>query len=218
MTDLHIQQNIQAYPDAFPPKGWAPCCSQHVFVLLSTLNFAPLSCTLKNQSKTYRDQSYPKAFKQTWVKLSVLSRSSLQTIGNASTHTLFLSLGLEPTSIVGHSVQILFKGHKNQGVVFVQTAKLDSSLDEIPKSDPLRIKSFHSFLKQLKCFQAVRIKFGFLQKHHNSQLQSITSATAVSVVLVDHHNARWAWKSVINLSFTDDNRSNLNYAVWYIQP
>ena len=51
-----------------------------------------------------------------------LSLKSLQTTSNASTHTLFLSLGLEPTSIVGYSVQILFKGHKNQGVVFVQTA------------------------------------------------------------------------------------------------
>ena len=46
-----------------------------------------------------------------------LSLKSLQTTRNASTHILFLSLGLEPTKIVGHSVQILFKGHKNQGVV-----------------------------------------------------------------------------------------------------
>ena len=29
--------------------------------------------------------------------------------------------------------------------------------------------------------------FGFLQKHHNSQLQNETSATAVSVVLVECH-------------------------------
>ena len=65
--------------------------------------------------------------------------------------------------------------------------KLDSSLDEIPKSDPLRIKSFHSFLKLLKCFQTVQIMFGFLQKHHNSQLQNETSATAVSVILVECH-------------------------------
>ena len=30
--------------------------------------------------------------------------------------------------------------------------------------------------------------FGFLQKHHNSQLQNETSATAVSVVLVECNN------------------------------
>ena len=29
--------------------------------------------------------------------------------------------------------------------------------------------------------------FGFLQKHHNSQLQNETSATAVSVMLVECH-------------------------------
>ena len=81
----------------------------------------------------------------------------------ASTHTLFLLLGLEPTKI-GYSVQILFKGYKNR--------KRDSSLDKIPKSDPLRIKSFHSVLKLLKYFQTVQIMFGFLQKHHNSQLQN----------------------------------------------
>ena len=34
-----------------------------------------------------------------------LSLKSLQTTSNASTHTLFLSLRLEPTKIVGHSVQ-----------------------------------------------------------------------------------------------------------------
>ena len=70
---------------------------------------------------------------------------------------------------------------------FCLNCKLDSSLDEIPKSDPLRIKSFHSVLKLLKYFQTVQIMFGFLQKHHNSQLQNETSATAVSVVLVERH-------------------------------
>ena len=39
----------------------------------------------------------------------------------------------------------------------------------------------------LKYFQTVQIMFGFLQKHHNSQLQNETSATAVSVVLVERH-------------------------------
>ena len=39
----------------------------------------------------------------------------------------------------------------------------------------------------LKYFQTVQIMFGFLQKHHNSQLQNETSATAVSVVLVECH-------------------------------
>ena len=53
----------------------------------------------------------------------MLSRSNhSRQQSNASTHTLFLSLGLEPTKIVGYSVQILFKGDKNQGGVFVQTA------------------------------------------------------------------------------------------------
>jgi len=97
-------------------------------------------------------------------------------------------------------------------VVFVQTANWIPVLTKFPKSDPLRIKSFHSSLKELKCFQTVQIKFGFLQKHHNSQLQSITNATAVSVVLVDHHNSRWASKAFKNASSTDDIRSNLNYA------
>jgi len=60
---------------------------------------------------------------------------------------------------------------KNQGVFFAN-GKLDSSLDEIPKSDPLRIKSFHSSLLQFKCFQKVPIMFGFRQKHHNFQLQN----------------------------------------------
>ena len=52
---------------------------------------------------------------------------------------------------------------------FCLNCKLDSSLDEIPS------------------FQTVQIMFGFLQKHHNSQLQNETSATAVSVVLVECH-------------------------------
>ena len=34
--------------------------------------------------------------------------------------------------------------------------------------------------------------FGFLQKHHNSQLQNETSATAVSVVLVECHKMIYA--------------------------
>ena len=44
----------------------------------------------------------------------------------------------------------------------------------------------------LKYFQTVQIMFGFLQKHHNSQLQNETSATAVSVVLVEYHKMIYA--------------------------
>ena len=135
---------------------------------------------LQNQNKTYRE-SYPKSqrlFHKRESNSRALSLKSLQTTSNASTHTLFLSLGLEPTNVVGCSVQILFKGHKKPRGGFCANCKLDSSLDEIPKSDPLRIKSFHSVLKLLTCFQKLQIMFGFLQKHHNSQLQNETSATA----------------------------------------
>ena len=99
---------------------------------------------------------------------------------------------------------------------FCLNCKLDSSLDEIPKSDPLRIKSFHSVLKLLKYFQTVQIMFGFLQKHHNSQLQNETSATAVSVVLVECHKMIYLCfiehpKTFKSISSTDDIRSNQNY-------
>ena len=147
-------------------------------------------CTAKlcpeNQSKTYRDQVYTQRISNVSQTFRALSLKSLQTTSNASTHTLFLSLGLEPTSIVGYSVQILFKGHKSQKPRngFCANGKLDSSLDEIPKSDPLRIKSFHSSLKLLKCLQKPQKRFSFLHKP-----QDITNATAVSVVLVRHHNA-----------------------------
>ena len=92
-----------------------------------------------------------------------LSLKSLQTTSNASTHTLFLSLGLEPTKIVGYSVQILFKGDKSQGGVFVQTANWIPVLTKFRKAI-LRIKSFHSVLKLLKYFQDVQIMTGFLPK------------------------------------------------------
>ena len=48
-------------------------------------------------------------------KLSVLSRSNLQTTISASAHTLFLSL-LSPRMSLG--IQILCKGHKNQKSCF----------------------------------------------------------------------------------------------------
>ena len=80
-------------------------------------NFAPLSCALKTKTKPIAIKFIPKRFQTNLSQtFRALSLKSLQTTSNASTHTLFLSLGLEPTSIVGHSVQILFKGHKNQGV------------------------------------------------------------------------------------------------------
>ena len=57
--------------------------------------------------------------------------------------------------------------------------------------------------------------FGFLQKHHNSQLQNETSATAVSVVLVERHEmlyeASIIQKTSKSISSTDDIRSNQNY-------
>ena len=73
-----------------------------------TANVVVKLCTAKlcpeNQNKIYRDQSYPKAFQKCEANSRALSLKSLQTASNASTHTLFLSLGLEPTSIVGYSV------------------------------------------------------------------------------------------------------------------
>ena len=38
--------------------------------------------------------------------------------------------------------------------------------------------------------------FGFLQKHHNSQLQNETNATAVSVVLAECHKMIHASQSI----------------------
>ena len=93
---------------------------------------------------------------------------------------------------LGVQFKYCLKVTKTKEVGFCLNCKLDSSLDEIPKSDPLRIKSFHSVLKLLKYFQTVQIMFGFLQKHHNSQLQNETSATAVSVVLVECHKMIYA--------------------------
>ena len=112
-----------------------------------------------------------------------LSLKSLQTTSNAQ-HTLCFSRSSLSQRV---SLTIQFKyslkvTKTKEG--FCLNCKLDSSLDEIPKSDPLRIKSFHSVLKPLRdveIFQTVQIMFGFLQKHHNSQLQNETSATAVSV-------------------------------------
>ena len=120
---------------------------------------------------------------------------SLQTTSNASTHTLFLSLGLEPTNVVGCSVQILFKVQRSQKPRsgFCANCKLDSSLDEIPQSDPLRIKSFHSVLKLLKCFQKLQIMFGFLQKHYNSlnyktrRVQPQCRVCSLSVTMLYEH-------------------------------
>ena len=57
--------------------------------------------------------------------------------------------------------------------------------------------------------------FGFLQKHHNSQLQNETSATAVSVVLVECHKMNLCFiehrKTSKSISSTDDIRPNQNY-------
>ena len=84
-------------------------------------NFAPLSCALKTKTKPIAIKVTQRLFhKYTNVSQTfrALSLKSLQTTSNASTHILFLSLGLEPTNVVGCSVQILFKGDKNQGGVF----------------------------------------------------------------------------------------------------
>ena len=153
------------------------------------LNFAPQSCALKTKTKPIAIKVTQRLFHKCESNSRALSLESLQTTSNASTHTLFLSLGLEPTSIVGYSLQILFKTSQKPRSGFCANGKLDSSLNEIPKSDPLRIKSFHSVLKLLKCVQKLKIRCGFLQKDQNSQLQNETSATAVLVVLVECHNA-----------------------------
>ena len=71
---------------------------------------------LENQNKIYRDQSYPKAFQQINKRESNFPCSLVQiTPDNKqrfNTHSV--SLGLEPTNVVGCSVQILFKRDKNQ--------------------------------------------------------------------------------------------------------
>ena len=117
----------------------------------------------------------------------MLSRSNHSRQQATLQHTLcFSRSGLSQRRSLGIQFKYCLKVTKTKEGFFLN-CKLDSSLDEIPKSDPLRIKSFHSVLKLLKCFQTVQIMFGFLQKHHNSQLQNETSATAVSVVLVECH-------------------------------
>ena len=71
-------------------------------------------------------------------------------------------------------------------------------LFEIPKSNPSRIKSFHYLhktgfssskrvqitSKTFKWVQTIHRQNGFLPKLHKSQLQTMTSATTQSVVLV----------------------------------
>ena len=117
----------------------------------------------------------------------MLSRSNHSRQQATLQHTLcFSRSGLSQRMSLGVQFKYCLKVTKTKEG-FCLNCKLYSSLDEIPKSDPLRIKSFHSVLKLLKCFQTVQIMFGFLQKHHNSQLQNETSATAVSVVLVECH-------------------------------
>ena len=182
----------------------------------TTLNFAPLSCALKTKTKPITVKVTQRLFHKCESNSRSLAQTTPDNKQRFNTHSVSLARAWANEYRWVFSSNTVQRSQK-QRCGFCANGKLDSSLDESPNSDPLRIKSFHSVLKLLKCFQKLQIMFGFLQKHHNSQLQSITSATAVSVMLVDHHNARWAWKSVINLSFTDDNRSNLNYAVWYVQ-
>ena len=154
---------------------------------------------LENQNKTYRDQSYPKAFPLLNKRESNFPCSLAQiTPDNKATlqHTLcFSRSGLSQRRSLGIQFKYCSKVTKTKEG-FLSNCKLDSSLDEIPKSDPLRIKSFHSVHKLLKYFQTVQIIFGFLQKHHNSQLQNETSATAVSVVLVECHKIILASQSI----------------------
>ena len=108
----------------------------------------------------------------------MLSRSNHSRQQATLQHTLcFSRSGLSQRISLGIQFKYCLKVAKNKEG-FCLNCKLYSSLDEIPKSDPLRIKSFHSVLKLLKYFQTVQIMFGFLQKHHNSQLQKETSATA----------------------------------------
>ena len=150
---------------------------------------------LEKQNKTYRDQSYPKAFPQIHKRESNFPCSLAQiTPDNKqrfNTHSVSLARAWANECrwvFSSNTVQRWQKPRRG----FCLNCKLDSSLDEIPKSDPLRIKTFHSVLKLLKCFQTVQIMFSFLQKHHNSQLQNETSATAASVVLVECHKMIYA--------------------------
>ena len=132
----------------------------------------------------------PKGFsttKQTWVKLSVLSRSNHSRQQATLQHTLcFSRSGLSQRVSLTIQFKYCLKVTKTKEG-FLSKLQTGFQSWRNSESDPLRIKSFHSVLKLLKCFQTVQIMFGFLQKHHNSQLQNETSATAVSVVLVECH-------------------------------
>ena len=87
------------------------------------LNFAPPKLCPENQNKTYHDQSYPKAFPQMWIKLSCSLAQITPDNKQTLQHTLcFSRSGLRQRVSLGIQFKILFKGHKNQGVVFVQTA------------------------------------------------------------------------------------------------
>ena len=55
--------------------------------------------------------------------------------------------------------------------------------------------------------------FGFLQKHHKSQLQNETSATAVSVVLVECHKMIYASQSIQKMMFGQIKTTNYDLSI-----
>ena len=97
---------------------------------------------LENQNKTYRDQGYPKAFPQTWVKLSCsLAQITPDNKQRFNTHSVSLARAWANECRWVFSSNTVQRPQKPRSC-FCANCKLDSSLDEIPKSDPLRIKSF----------------------------------------------------------------------------
>ena len=119
-----------------------------------------------------------------------LSLKSFRQQTTLNTHSLFLSLGLEPTCNVGtavsnplHKVEV----NKNQEVGFVQKANWIPVLLKFLETIHLGSKAF--ILSQTIQIISTNVqtnhkRFGFLPKLHKSQLQTMTSATTQSVVLV----------------------------------
>ena len=113
-------------------------------------------CTAKlhveNQSKTYRDQSYPNAFR---VKLSVLSRSNHSRQQATLQHTLcFSRSGLSQRVSLGIQFTYCSKVTKTKEWFLCKRQTGFPSLDEIPKSDPedqkLLFSSKNSFFPLLR--------------------------------------------------------------------
>ena len=120
-------------------------------------------CTAKlyveNQSKTYRDQSYPNAFR---VKLSVLSRSNHSRQQATLQHTLcFSRSGLSQRVSLGIQFTYCSKVTKTKEWFLCKRQTGFPSLDEIPKSDPedqkLLFSSKNSFFSSVAADLALRL-------------------------------------------------------------